>query len=126
MKDFREHPWLWQYVVPIAILALSLWLMTNVIGTHESAISWIFWVAPILAFIIGFVFRPAWTVVSGIAALLVLEIPMVITRGTAEISELVAEFPWAMILIVLPAWFLTWAGKIVRAGYGEQPHSPAG
>lgn len=121
MKAVNWQSWMWQYLLPIAILVLSVPLTyliaDGVLGHEDPDIFWVLVIAPIIAFLIGFVVRPKITWVIPIVAVVMFEVAVAAGRGI----DAAAETSFAVVaLLGLPMWFLIWAGQRARPWFEER------
>lgn len=115
MKKLEQHKWLWQYVLPIAILvlAVTLTLLTGALlfGARDLDIFAALVIMPITAAIVGIIFRPERVLVVAAAAVVLWEIPIFLSRG---MDGVVVTIIPVILLVGLPIALLLWAGKAAR------------
>jgi hypothetical protein len=129
MTTIDWRVWTRQYVLPFAILILSVAVTLRIgtaIGHGDIYFFWMIAVAPIIAFLIGFVARPANALVIPVAVVLFWEAVIVLNRGFADAAATLLP---VTALIGLPLWLLIWLGKKARARYDVRrdgmEHTPA-
>jgi hypothetical protein len=120
MKTLDLRRWIWQYVLPIVILvlayALTYLIFVEWLGHEAPNVVFLLGIAPVVAFLIGFVVRPHSTVVIPIVALVAWEVAAVISMGLSHALGILLP---TIALLGLPLWFLIWTGKRIRPWFDE-------
>lgn len=131
MRTFDWRVALWQYLLPAAILLGSLAVMFALGGDPDMA--WLLFVAPPLAFVTGFVFRPArtWVMPAIVAAVLAATIfvaaALDITEPELHGLRFVAGILFlGIVAVVLPLWGIGWLGRALAEEWGLGTHRPRG
>jgi hypothetical protein len=134
MKTLRDHAWLWQYVLPAAILVLSSFLTvvigTQVFGAEEPDFFWILAIMPLASFLIGVYFLPER---ASIIPLAYVAFALLVASFTRGIGDAVGMVPAMLLVFAAPIWLLILLGKKLRpwleetfASRHDKPGMPAG
>jgi hypothetical protein len=135
MERVPWRKWLWQYVLPIVILQLSFGLTFLIgLGGGEPDVFWAVFIMPILALLMGVIFRPEWTLAVSVGFVFVLWVPIFFLPGATDPAVgVVGAFFVLLALVGLPMWLLVWLGKRIRPwlegtffSRHDKPGMPAG
>jgi hypothetical protein len=106
---------IWQNVLSPGVLVISfvvMWLLGQQVGRADPDFIWIFAVAPVVGFLIGYFICPASELVVPIGTVIMWEMVIAVGRGPSGAATNLLPI---VLLIGLPLWALIWIGKRSRS-----------
>lgn len=122
MDTINWRPWMWQYILPMVLLAGSFGLMFLVMDDPD--VLWVFIIAPVLSVVTGYVCHPRhiWITPAVVGAAVVAGFFVANALGQIEGFRPVGATLFGIVVVALPLTFLTWLGRAMRGDqFGSSP-----
>lgn len=129
MNTLARRIIVWRHVIPFLILIGSLVLLAVIIPDPD--VLWVFFVAPVLAFLLGVLFRPpsVWVVPAAVAVVVVSFTFVAVALDIAHPEEVgvgwvLSILSIGLLAVALPQILLIWAGKATREAVSTHWRQP--